>query len=307
MFSSERLNRLFIKSCEVGHLPSVVELYKDFYLRPNSLLRKFASFIFIFDTYTPKLNPHAYDNEAFLNACQNGQHNIVNFLLDNKKFVNEIAQTDALSKGFNYAISLGYVDMAKTIIHFINTKQKDIEPFYKNFTQSFELACKYGQEKSVDYLLQNFPESLQIKLGKEKTAISIVSYGFMQACDNGKKNVIDSFIKNPQILPITDLRLGFAAAIEKNHLATVKQIMNSVVLKKNINMGRVPKVKVPSVEMMQYLMYDLNLKDKPDIMSKFSCEFNISLAEKMELHKELNKEMNTGNITEEKPKKKLKL
>jgi hypothetical protein len=307
MFSSERLDRLFIKACEAGHLPTVAELYEDFYLRPNSLLRKFASFLFIFDHSYPKLNPHAYNNEAFVKACENGNHNVVNFLLNNKKFVNEISQTDGLSKGFNYAISLGYVDMAKTIMHFINTKQKDLNSFYHNFNQCFEIACKYGQAKSVDYILQNFPESLQIKLGKEKTAISLISYGFMSACEYGKRNVIDSFIKNPLLLSTADLRFGLAIAIEKNQLNMVKYIMNAPILKKNINIGRMPKVKVPNVEMMQYLMYGLNLKDSPNIMSKFTCDFNISLAEKMELHKELSSEINSGNTSEEKPKKKLKL
>lgn len=307
MFSSAKLDRLFIKACETGHLSSVAELYEDYYLRPNSLLRKFTSFLFLFNTPVPRLNPHAYGNKAFIKACENGNHNIVDFLLQKKKFINEICETDALSKGFNYAISLGYVNMAKTIMHFINTKQKNLEPFYNNFTQSFEIACKYGQAKSVDYLLKNFPESLQIKIDNEKNTTPLIYYGFMSACEHGRKNVVEIFLKNPQIIPMTYLRLGLSIAIEKNQLSIVKHIMNDPILKKNINMGRMPNMKVPNAEMMHYLMYELNLKDNQQIMSKLKSDFSASLAEKIEIHKQLDSEINADNVVKKKPNKKLKL
>jgi hypothetical protein len=306
MLSKERLNELFIHACAEGNLNAVVELYENYYLIPNLFLTKFISFFFIIDSVT-EFNPHAHNNEAFLKACSNGQTKVVHFLLNNKKFVKEISETESLSEGFAIAVGLGHVNMAKNIMHFINKYQKNLDYFYNAFIKGFASACRYGKEKSVDYMLKNFPQSLQIQLSNKSSSMSLITYGFMHACEHGQTKVIDTFATNSRILPVTNFGLGFAVAIEKNMLNIVKHIMGTSIFKKHINLEKLPSLKVPDVEMMNYLMYSLNFKDKPGLMDKLNCDFNILLAEKMEIHKELNSELKNIDMVEEKSKKKLKI
>jgi len=309
MFSSERINKLFIKACTDGDLPLVTSLYKDLYLRPNSILGKFSSFLFLSNYPYGTLNPHAYRNHAFLDTCYRGNNDVLCFLLENKKFVKNISETDALSEGFSISLKIGNVKMADLLLYFIKNNQKNYINFLDYLTEGFSHSCENGKTNSVNYVLSNLSSIiLKLRVNSSEHGVSLATYGFVKACSFGQTKVLNCFANNSFILNNCNVMLGLSAAIENGHIDAIKYMFTNNFLNKYIKLENIPTTTVSSLEMMHYLMYDLNLKDNKQVMNKFKYDFPLHLAEKIQVKNELNNELLIKeNNNDVKNKKKLKV
>ncbi len=128
----KQLNKVFINSCQKGHLEIVQ------YLLTSPDLKEHA-------------NIHADNDLGFRLACENGYLEVVKYLLtspDLKEHADIHADNDY---GFRLACARGQLEVVKYLLTSPNLKEH--ADIHANNDSGFRLTCNYGQLEIVKFLI----------------------------------------------------------------------------------------------------------------------------------------------------------
>lgn len=254
----ENVYKGFIEACHHGYVDSIKYTLEN--LNLNNHFDSFDIDLIPTDGFAPN---RTIKESGFLEACKSQKLDMVQYLLSDGTFTIK-PKNPILSEGLSIALEKKDEDLIK-LIH-SNIEDKNIH-YYYNIGKKFYDACADGNLENIKYILHHnilnldYSDLFTRPFGKGKN--SIILSGFMKACGNGKIEVVE-YLTRSEDLPV--------------HI-NVKEIHNQEVA------GFILK----DLEMMKYLVYELNLEQHEKFMF-ISKEFE-SLFYKKKLKDELDIEI----------------
>ena len=255
---------------------------------------------------------HYEKNNAFLEACNDGDFEKIKFLLTSPQLEDhaniDVYESESNFNGYLYACKNGRIDIVKYLLASPELRyHQSIHSVNSMGETGLQLACKYGHVDIVDYLLSS-PEL------KEHCNIHNDDYWALSlACENGHTNVIKYFFNSHYLKDYNISTNGnelLHLACEQGHIEIVRFLLTNTELK---DIGDLDKALFVSrwsenIEIAQYLIFDLNIPRKSDTMDDL-LKYHESFAEKLEamfsarnLNKELSVELLPGISTAKKAK-----
>jgi hypothetical protein len=267
MYSS-KLNHSFATACFDGDIKTVVNMYNEYYLNKS----KFSQFIGIFNLNST-INPNFNNDTPIMHACWNGQSEVVEFLLSDKKF----KKNDKLASGLNMAMGSGNLKIAEIILPLL----KENNYCYDRIHNGFVEACKNGHLNIVEYMTtQSLFDFNKFKFRHPNHITSMKLQGFINACENGHSDVVKYLTSSPKLKEHVDVD-------------QVKQV-----------------VRIDNFEIIRHFIFDLELNENDSFMMRINTNHELfnqieEMFEKKDLHKEINEEFNDNLVLP--PKKRPKL
>ena len=165
-------------------------------------------------------------NTAYLLACENGRHEIVQNLLDEGK-ANVLATTNNNLTGLILACRMGHLSVIELLLQLPEDSQFEIDGNGNGqWTAGFMAACQEGHLEVVSRLL-DLPDKVIDVNAVDEGGFS----GFMLACKYGHLKIINCLLEQPgESLEINQKSefegySGFMVACIKGHLHVVNRLL----------------------------------------------------------------------------------
>jgi hypothetical protein len=282
--TQEELDNQYLEYCKTGDLNGIKNLEKKY---PPSNSSLFSSFLKIIQFNKPSLNFLCSDYVGLFTLCENGSTEIVSYIIDQPSFKERL--DGELFKSNN--ISHNIMNSNKTILNAILLAAKNghfecadlLVPFEKKLEEripvhiAFLDACAEGELNTVKFLLHSENISFNVSWMINSGLTTAHDFGecFIDACRGGHLNVVKYLVSDPDLDEKIDLNMIDAEFSVENH------------------------------EIIQYLIFDLNLPKDHRIFSKIRTIPENLLSEflaKRELFEEINKNLDI-NPNKSSPKK----
>lgn len=154
----------------------------------------------------PRVNPSADDNFALINASKNGHAQVVRALLKDSR-VN--CSTKHLAYALFAASQSGCVKVIQTLMNL----RKSLLLYAIDIDHAFQLACRFGQTKSVQLLLKH-------------PRVDTCNIALEQVCEKGYTNIARLLLKDPRVDPSAKENVAIRNASRYGHTAIVKLLLN---------------------------------------------------------------------------------
>ena len=268
----KQLNKDFSDACLQGNLETVKNIYQEHI----SSVSKFNSFLRIIKIVN-SFDPHYDDNRALTNACLMGYSHIVEFLINQEKFKENLA-SKKIQMGLQFAISCGCTDIVEFLLPFT---KKNLS-LYITIDLGLKAACQNGHLDTLKYFMTN--PNFDIDALEEKYKLpnkpTIKYSSFLSACAGGQIDVMKFLLTSPELTERVDI----------NRINNYFRI----------------SMPIDSIEVMQYFIFDLKLSKKDPLIQGLKIDEKISkevdlLFEKQELFNKLSSSEMNGN-TKRRPK-----
>jgi hypothetical protein len=252
----------FIEACQEGHLEAIMYVNNNLN-NENYLDYCDIDFPNIYEDYINKTIKEA----GFLKACEYEQEEVVKFLLSDGSFSKKI-NNPVLSMGLSETLAKNNTDLINLIA--TNIQDKNVHYYYNMGTRLITF-CDEGNLEAIKYMLNSKSLNLDYidlfnrPLGNGTN--SIILECFKNACRHGKLNVV-KYLTTSEDLPI--------------HINV-----------KELSKQKIGGLTIKGYEVMQYLIFDLNLERKECFML-FRKEFEIFF-EKKKLKNDLESELTENN------------
>jgi hypothetical protein len=281
--TSKDLDEQFLEYCNSGNLEGIKELLES---QKPVKKKSFLSFLNLFQSAPPKFSFFTDMQNGFLKLCENGNTEIVGYLINHPMFKSEVMANHGgipsdneyfnnIANGFFIAAKNRHLDCANLLSSYVNQCENS---FGKTFHEFLE-ACSSGNLPYVEFLSTH-----------EDTAhviTTVVNY------------------KLDEFRPTNE---AFIAACENGHLNVVKYLTSDPHLQERVNPGFVDQdifITITNIEIIQHFIFDLNLPKNHRIFSvinSISEDTVEKLLEKRDLFQNLEKSLEQNNSKDSKPR-----
>lgn len=155
----------FVSACANGNLENVIKIYNKSYLEKKNLKSKILSILKISDNII--LDPHFSNDTPIDVACMYGHKEVVNFLLNDKYFINSLNKNN-LSEKVMALVKLKKNDIVKIFIEKIDMDQY-FEYNGENLPLMLHLFIEFCNSQNLDMLKSFNTEKIKECIEKNST------------------------------------------------------------------------------------------------------------------------------------------